>query len=123
MELIELAGWHDVVAVEIRDPREQDLPGRRRAAAGRPRDRLPARRHASRRRLRERFATAAANERAELASLLQSSGADHVVLWTAGDWLRSFAGFCATRVTGPGGARGLAPVQWGPEAAHSGGLR
>jgi hypothetical protein len=75
----------------------------------------------SRRRLRERFATAAANERAELAALLQSSGADHVVLWTAGDWLRSFAGFLRHRVTGPGSARGPAPVQWGPEAAHGGG--
>jgi hypothetical protein len=75
----------------------------------------------SRRRLRERFATAAATERAELASLLRASGADHVVLWTAGDWLRSFAGFLRHRVTGPGSARGPAPVQWGPEAAHAGG--
>ncbi|HEY4728710.1 MAG TPA: hypothetical protein VIJ32_11035, partial [Actinomycetes bacterium] len=75
----------------------------------------------SRRRLRDRFAAAAADERAELAALLRSSGADHVVLWTAGDWLRSFAGFLRHRITGPGGGRGPAPVQWGPEAAHAGG--
>ena len=43
------------------------------------------------------------------------------MLWTAGDWLRSFAGFLRHRVTGPGSARGPAPVQWGPEAAHAGG--
>jgi hypothetical protein len=121
MELIELAGRHDVVAVEIRDPREQDLPDVGELWLVDPETGRQLRVDTSRRRLRERFATAAANERAELAGLLQSSGADHVVLWTSGDWLRSFAGFLRHRVTGPGGARGPAPVQWGPEAAHSGG--
>ena len=33
----------------------------------------------------------------------------------------SFAGVLRHRVTGPGSARGPAPVQWGPEAAHAGG--
>ncbi len=121
MELIELAGRHDVVAVEIRDPREQDLPDVGELWLVDPETGRQLRVDTSRRRLRERFASAAATERAELAALLQSSGADHVVLWTAGDWLRSFAGFLRHRVTGPGGARGPAPVQWGPEAAHAGG--
>jgi hypothetical protein len=120
-ELIELAGRHDVVAVEIRDPREQELPDVGELWLVDPETGRQLRVDTSRRRLRERFATAAATERAELASLLQSSGADHVVLWTAGDWLRSFAGFLRHRVTGPGSARGPAPVQWGPEAAHAGG--
>ena len=120
-ELIELAGRHDVVAVEIRDPREQELPDVGELWLVDPETGRQLRVDTSRRRLRERFATAAATERAELAALLQSSGADHVVLWTAGDWLRSFAGFLRHRVTGPGGARGPAPVQWGPEAAHAGG--
>ncbi len=45
--LLELASRHDVVAVEIRDPREQELVERGRALARRPRDREPAaRRHA-----------------------------------------------------------------------------
>jgi hypothetical protein len=44
------------------------------------------------------------------------------VLWTAGDWLRSFAGFLSHRVAGPASARGPAPVQWGGrEPAHVGG--
>ena len=120
-ELIELAGRHDVVAVEIRDPREQELPDVGELWLVDPETGRQLRVDTSRRRLRERFASAAATERAELAALLQSSGADHVVLWTAGDWLRSFAGFLRHRVTGPGGARGPAPVQWGPEAAHAGG--
>ena len=110
-----------MVAVEIRDPREQELPDVGELWLVDPETGRQLRVDTSRRRLRERFATAAANERAELAALLQSSGADHVVLWTAGDWLRSFAGFLRHRVTGPGGARGPAPVQWGPEAAHAGG--
>jgi uncharacterized protein (DUF58 family) len=120
-ELIELAGRHDVVAVEIRDPREQELPDVGELWLVDPETGRQLRVDTSRRRLRERFSAAAANERAELAGLLQSSGADHLVLWTAGDWLRSFAGFLRHRVTGPGGARGPAPVRWGPEAAHGGG--
>ena len=44
-----------------------------------------------------------------------------MVLWTSGDWLRSFAGFLRHRITGPGSVRGPAPVQWGPEAVHAGG--
>jgi uncharacterized protein (DUF58 family) len=120
-ELIELAGRHDVVAVEIRDQREQELPDVGELWLVDPETGRQLRVDTSRRRLRERFATAAAGERAELTALLRSSGADHVVLWTAGDWLRSFAGFLRHRITGPGSVRGPAPVQWGPEAAHAGG--
>ena len=40
--LLELAGRHEVVAVEIRDPREQELPECWSALAGRSRDRPPA---------------------------------------------------------------------------------
>jgi uncharacterized protein (DUF58 family) len=120
-ELIELAGRHDVVAVEVRDQREQELPDVGELWLVDPETGRQLRVDTSRRRLRERFATAATDERAELAALLRSSGADHVVLWTAGDWLRSFAGFLRHRITGPGSVRGPAPVQWGPEAAHSGG--
>ena len=120
-ELIELAGRHDVVAVEIRDQREQELPDVGELWLVDPETGRQLRVDTSRRRLRERFASAATSERAELAALLQSSGADHVVLWTSGDWLRSFAGFLRHRITGPGGVRGPAPAQWGPEAAHAGG--
>jgi uncharacterized protein (DUF58 family) len=120
-ELIELAGRNDVVAVEIRDQREQELPDVGELWLVDPETGRQLRVDTSRRRLRERFASAAATERAELAALLQSSGADHVVLWTSGDWLRSFAGFLRHRITGPGSVRGPAPVQWGPEAAHAGG--
>ena len=86
-------GRHEVVAVEIRDPREQELPNVRRAAARRPRDRPPAAgRHLERapaRALRRRGRAGAARGRGEIAS----AGARHVVLSTAGDWLRELAGF------------------------------
>ena len=121
MELIELAGRHDVVAVEIRDPREQDLPDVGELWLVDPETGRQLRVDTSRRRLRERFATAAATERAELASLLQSSGADHVVLWTAGDWLRSFAGFLRHGSPARAAPAARPRSSGGPEAAHSGG--
>jgi uncharacterized protein (DUF58 family) len=43
--------------------------------------------------MRERFAAAAAEERATLARELTSLGVPHLVLSTAGDWLRDFARF------------------------------
>ena len=86
-----LRGRHGVMAVEIRDPREQELTpmgdiwvtdaetGRQVAV------------NTSRRKVRERFAAAAAAEREQVAKALRSTGADHVVLSTEGDWLREFA--------------------------------
>jgi uncharacterized protein (DUF58 family) len=50
--------------------------------------------------LRERFATEAAAERADLASELRRSGADHAVLSTSGDWLRILARFLGGRARG-----------------------
>ena len=81
--LLELAGRHDVIAIEIRDPREQELPnagvlwlvdpetGRQLRADTRS-ERL---RIVSTRRIDGR------------------NGARHVVLSTSGDWLRSLAMF------------------------------
>jgi uncharacterized protein (DUF58 family) len=113
-DLIELAGRHDVVAVEIRDQREQELPDVGELWLVDPETGRQLRVDTSRRRLRERFAAAAAAERAELVTELRSAGADHVVLWTAGDWLRTFAGFLRHRAVGPGGAaRGPALARWG----------
>jgi uncharacterized protein (DUF58 family) len=113
-DLIELAGRHDVVAVEIRDQREQELPDVGELWLVDPETGRQLRVDTSRRRLRERFAAAAAAERAELDAELRSAGADHVVLWTAGDWLRTFAGFLRHRAVGPGGAaRGPALARWG----------
>jgi uncharacterized protein (DUF58 family) len=91
--LLELAGRHDVVAVEIRDPREQELPNAGVLWLVDPETGRQLRADTRNERLRARFAEAAADERAELARLLASGGARHVVLTTSGDWLRAFALF------------------------------
>jgi uncharacterized protein (DUF58 family) len=91
--LLELAGRHDVVAVEIRDPREQELPNAGVLWLVDPETGRQLRADTGNERLRARFAAAAAAERAEVAHALASAGARQVVLTTAGDWLRPFAVF------------------------------
>ncbi|MEX0782971.1 MAG: DUF58 domain-containing protein [Dehalococcoidia bacterium] len=91
--MIELCGRHSVIAVEIQDPREQDLPNVGELWLVDPESGRQLRVDTARRRVRERFAQAAAAERADVARELSLIGAQHVVLSTAGDWLRTFAGF------------------------------
>ena len=91
--LLELAGRHEVVAVEIRDPREQELPNAGVLWLVDPETGRQLRADTRSEKLRARFAAAAAEERAALARSLAHAGARHVVLTTAGDWLRSFAVF------------------------------
>jgi uncharacterized protein (DUF58 family) len=89
--LLELAGRHDVVGVEIRDRREQELPDVGDLWLVDPETGRQLRVDTSLRKVRERFAEVAAAERVDLAGALRSAGADHVVLDTAGEWLRPFA--------------------------------
>jgi uncharacterized protein (DUF58 family) len=91
--LLELAGRHEVVAVEIRDPREQELPNAGVLWLVDPETGSQIRVDTRSERLRARFAAAAAEERRLVAQTLASSGARHVVLMTSGDWLRSLAVF------------------------------
>src|SRR5207244_11841567 len=83
--LLELAGRHDVIAVEIRDPREQELPNAGVLWLVDPETGRQLRADTRNERLRARFAAAAEAERAELARALAAAGARHVVLSTAGD--------------------------------------
>jgi uncharacterized protein (DUF58 family) len=91
--LLELASRHDVLAVEIRDPREQELPNVGPLWLVDPETGRQLRVDTRSSRLRTRFAAAAAAERAGLADLLASVGVRHVVLSTEGDWLRFLASF------------------------------
>ncbi len=95
--LIEVAHSHDVVAVEICDPREQQLVDIGDAWFADPESGRQLRVDTRDAGLRDRFAEAAAAERADMRRLLRSTGADHVVLSTKGDWLRAFTIFLATR--------------------------
>ena len=95
--LLEVAGRHDVVAVEIRDPREQELENVGLLWLVDPETGRQLRVDTRSRRLRERFAAAAAAERAEVARTFSSVGARHVVLSTEGDWLRPLVAFLRRR--------------------------
>jgi uncharacterized protein (DUF58 family) len=91
--LLELAGRHDVLAVEIRDQREQELPNAGDLWLVDPETGRQLRVDTRDRRLRERFAAAAAAERSGVARILTSIGIRHVVLSTTGDWLRPLVAF------------------------------
>jgi uncharacterized protein (DUF58 family) len=91
--LLRLAGRHTVLAVEVRDPREQELADVGELRLVDPETGRQLRVDTGDRRLRERFAAAAAVERRELVAALASAGVRHVPLSTEGDWLRPLAAF------------------------------
>jgi uncharacterized protein (DUF58 family) len=91
--LLQLADRHAVLAVEIRDPREQELPNAGELWLVDPETGRQLRVDTRNAKLRSRFAHAAAEERRGLERMLTSLGVRHVVLTTSGDWLRPLAVF------------------------------
>jgi uncharacterized protein (DUF58 family) len=91
--LLMLGGRHHVVAIEIRDAREQELPKLGQLHLVDPETGRQLKVDTSSDRLRAQFATAAAQERRDVAAEISSAGARHVVLPTHGDWLRELTGF------------------------------
>ncbi len=106
-DLLEPPGWdlglrrlgvrHDVLVVEIVDPRELELPAvgllsLRDTESGRVRQV-----QTNDPRLRQRYRDAAAAQRASHAAMVRASGADHLVLRTDRDWLLDLVRFVATR--------------------------
>ena len=91
--LLRLAGRHAVLAVEVRDPREQELADVGELRLVDPETGRQVRVDTGDRRLRERFAAVAADERRMLVASLASAGVRHVALSTEGDWLRPLAAF------------------------------
>ena len=92
-----LAMRHDVLCVELVDPRELELPDVGvleviDPETGRSRDV-----NTGDARLRTRYAKAAEARRAAVAAALRSAGADHLVLRTDRDWLADLVAFVATR--------------------------
>ncbi len=82
-----LAMRHSVLAVEVRDPREAELPAGGRLALIVPETGQPVEVDSNHRALRQRFAEAERRDRAHLASELRRLRVDHAILSTAGDWL------------------------------------
>jgi uncharacterized protein (DUF58 family) len=95
--LLELLPRHDVLAVEVRDPREQRLPDVGEVWLVDPETGRQVRVDTRSAVLRERFAVAAAEERSGIARMLSALGVPHTVLSTEGDWLRAFAVFLRGR--------------------------
>ena len=95
--LIELLNRHDVLAVEIRDPREQELPNVGELWLVDPETGRQVRVDTRSAKLRDRFAAAADEERSAVARVLTALGVPHCVLSTHGDWLRAFAAFLGSR--------------------------
>jgi uncharacterized protein (DUF58 family) len=94
--LIELMGRHEVLAIEIRDPREQELPDVGELWLVDPETGRQLRVDTRSEGLRRRFAEAAAQERSGVARVLSALGIPHLVLSTHGDWLRAYATFLGT---------------------------
>lgn len=95
--LLQFAGSNEVVAVEIRDPREQELPNAGALWLVDPETGKQLRVDTRSERLRARFSAAATEERAVVAKTLAAAGARHVVLSTSGDWLRTLAVYLRRR--------------------------
>lgn len=84
-----LGARHRLLAVEIRDPREERLEPAGRLSLVDPETGALLEVDTSRPKLRARFAQLAAQERAGVATALRRAAADHIVLSTEGDWMRA----------------------------------
>jgi uncharacterized protein (DUF58 family) len=93
LPLLRVAGRHPTLAIEVRDPREQELADVGELRLVDPETGRQLRVDTRDRKLRERFATAAADERRSLVTMLAAAGVRHVALSTEGDWLRPLAAF------------------------------
>jgi uncharacterized protein (DUF58 family) len=82
---------HGVLAVEIRDPREQSLPPMGDLWLVDPETGRQVQVNTGSSRVRKRFARAAAAEREAVAASIRHARAEHLVLSTEGDWLRDLA--------------------------------
>ena len=95
--LLRLLPRHDVLALEIRDRREQELPDVGEVWLVDPETGRQVRVDTRSPALRARFAAAAAEERSGVARVLSALGVPHTVLATEGDWLRELALFLRGR--------------------------
>jgi len=95
--LLEVAGRHEVICVEVRDPREQELPDAGELRLVDPETGRQLRVNTSSAALRRRFASAAEEERRSLAAMLTGAGVRHAVVSTEGDWLRTLTSFLRAR--------------------------
>ena len=113
-----LASRHQVLAIEVVDPRELELPDVGYLTLVDPETGARRELQTAKASLRRRYAEAAAAQRGDIATAIRRSGANHLVLRTDRDWLRDVVGFVvnnrrrrdgAGRVR-PAAAPGVTPV-------------
>jgi uncharacterized protein (DUF58 family) len=97
MPLRRLSVRHDVLAVEVLDPREMALADVGVLELVDPETGQVYEVQTSDAALRERFATAAAEQRASIARHMRGAGANHLLLRTDGDWLLDLVRFVVSR--------------------------
>jgi uncharacterized protein (DUF58 family) len=97
MPLRRLSVRHDVLAVEVLDPRELALADVGVLELVDPETGHVYEVQTSDAGLRERFAAAAAEQRATIAREMRGAGADHLVLRTDEDWLLELVRFVVSR--------------------------
>ncbi|WP_431307447.1 DUF58 domain-containing protein [Candidatus Protofrankia datiscae] len=100
-----LAGRHQVLAIEIVDPRELELPNVGLLDVVDPETGATLTVPTSSRRLRDSYARAAAAHRREVDAALRRAGAGHLVLRTDSDWLTDIVRFVLATRRGRGAAR------------------
>jgi uncharacterized protein (DUF58 family) len=92
-----LSANHDVLVVEVIDPRELDLPAVGLLEVVDPETGAVREVPTSSRKLRDRYAREARAQRESIARAVRSSGADHLVLRTDRDWLLDLVRFVSLR--------------------------
>jgi uncharacterized protein (DUF58 family) len=92
-----LAARHQVLAVEVVDPRELELPDVGLLAVVDPETGRRRELWTGRAALRRRYAEAAAAQRADTRAALRRAGADHLVLRTDRDWVHDLARYAIDR--------------------------
>jgi len=88
-----LAARHQVLAIEVLDPRELELPNVGYLTLVDPETGRRMEIQTAKASLRLRYAEAAAEQRAEIGAAIRRSGAQHLVLRTDRDWLRDVVDF------------------------------
>lgn len=91
---------HELLGIEILDPRELNLPEAGLVTFVDPESGEQLEVQTSDRALRTRYAAAAQQQRQEIAAMLRRAGADHLRLRTDSDWLADTVRFVVTRRRG-----------------------
>ncbi|MFB9297557.1 DUF58 domain-containing protein [Kibdelosporangium philippinense] len=94
-----LSARHDLIAIEVLDPRDIDLPEVGTVVLSDPETGRQREVHATPL-LRREFAAAAAQHRADVAAAIRRAGAGHLVLRTDSDWVADTVRFVVARKRG-----------------------